>query len=172
MQNLSHCTIFHSRSNIRDITNAFKDMVPKICCFKHIIRFDIKPWWYVRCTCMWQLGDEYSCCCLEPPSPLNVCEEINSNSRTLIISIAREAIYKLFFIYSKLLDANLSQVWTSPWDSQHLILYQVVLLGWCIPNGSKDNWGWFSVSFTGEFLPNFNLTNMISTYTRDFSWEK
>jgi hypothetical protein len=27
-----------------------------------------------------------------------------------------------------------------------------------------------SVSFTGEFLPNFNLEkNMISTYTKDFS---
>jgi hypothetical protein len=59
---------------------------------------------------MWQLEDEYSCCCLELTSTLNVCEEIDSNSRTLIISIAREAISKFFFIYSKLLDANLSQV--------------------------------------------------------------
>jgi hypothetical protein len=29
-----------------------------------------------------------------------------------------------------------------------------------------------SVSFNGKFLPNFELKNMISTYTKDFSWEK
>jgi hypothetical protein len=28
------------------------------------------------------------------------------------------------------------------------------------------------VSFNGKFLPNFELKNMISTYTKDFSWEK
>jgi len=28
------------------------------------------------------------------------------------------------------------------------------------------------VSFTGKFLPNVNLRNMISTCTKDFSWEK
>jgi hypothetical protein len=27
-------------------------------------------------------------------------------------------------------------------------------------------------SFTGEFTPNFDLKNMISTYTNDFSWKK
>jgi hypothetical protein len=29
-----------------------------------------------------------------------------------------------------------------------------------------------SVSLTDEFLSNFNLKNMISTYTKDFPWEK
>jgi hypothetical protein len=29
-----------------------------------------------------------------------------------------------------------------------------------------------SVSFTGEYLPNFDLENIISTYTKDFSWKK
>jgi hypothetical protein len=29
-----------------------------------------------------------------------------------------------------------------------------------------------SVYFTGEFSPNFDLKNMISTYTKDFSMEK
>jgi len=29
-----------------------------------------------------------------------------------------------------------------------------------------------SVSFTGEFLSNFDLKNMILTYIKDFSWEK
>ncbi len=29
-----------------------------------------------------------------------------------------------------------------------------------------------SVPFTGEFLPNFDLKNMISTYTKDLLWEK
>jgi hypothetical protein len=28
-----------------------------------------------------------------------------------------------------------------------------------------------TVSATGEFSPNFDLKNMISTYTKDFSWE-
>jgi len=28
------------------------------------------------------------------------------------------------------------------------------------------------ISFTGEFSPNFDLKNMISTYTNDFSWKK
>jgi hypothetical protein len=27
----------------------------------------------------------------------------------------------------------------------------------------------WSISFIGEFLPNFDLKNMISTYTKDFS---
>jgi hypothetical protein len=26
--------------------------------------------------------------------------------------------------------------------------------------------------FTGEFLPKFDLKNMISTYAKDFSWKK
>jgi len=26
--------------------------------------------------------------------------------------------------------------------------------------------------FTGEFLPKFDLKNVISTYAKDFSWEK
>jgi hypothetical protein len=30
----------------------------------------------------------------------------------------------------------------------------------------------WSISFIGEFLPNFDLKNMISTYTKDFSWKK
>jgi hypothetical protein len=30
----------------------------------------------------------------------------------------------------------------------------------------------YSVFFTGELLPNFDLKNMISIYTKDFSWEK
>ncbi len=30
----------------------------------------------------------------------------------------------------------------------------------------------WSVSFTGEFSPNFDLKNMISTYTKDFWWKK
>ncbi len=29
-----------------------------------------------------------------------------------------------------------------------------------------------SVSFNGKFLPNFDLKNMISTYTKEFLWEK
>jgi hypothetical protein len=29
-----------------------------------------------------------------------------------------------------------------------------------------------SVSFHGKFSPNFDLKNMILTYTKDFSWEK
>jgi hypothetical protein len=29
-----------------------------------------------------------------------------------------------------------------------------------------------SVSCGGEFSPNFDLKNMISTYTKDFSWKK
>jgi hypothetical protein len=29
-----------------------------------------------------------------------------------------------------------------------------------------------SISSTGEFLPNFDLKTMISTYTNDFSWKK
>jgi hypothetical protein len=35
-------------------------------------------------------------------------------------------------------------------------------------------YGWVPVcvSFTGKFSPNFNVKNMISTYTKDFSWEK
>jgi hypothetical protein len=39
--------------------------------------------------------------------------------------------------------------------------------------------GWYifimfrtSVSFNGKVLPNFDLKNMISTYTKDFSWGK
>jgi hypothetical protein len=28
------------------------------------------------------------------------------------------------------------------------------------------------ISFTGEFSPNFDLKNMISTKTNDFSWKK
>jgi hypothetical protein len=31
---------------------------------------------------------------------------------------------------------------------------------------------WGSVSFTGEFLPNYELKNMLSTNAKDFSWEK
>jgi hypothetical protein len=30
----------------------------------------------------------------------------------------------------------------------------------------------FSVSFTGEFSPNFDLKNMIFSYSKDFAWEK
>jgi len=26
--------------------------------------------------------------------------------------------------------------------------------------------------FTGEFLPNFDLNNKVSTYAKDFSWKK
>jgi hypothetical protein len=29
-----------------------------------------------------------------------------------------------------------------------------------------------SFSFIGEFLPNFDLENVTSTYTKDFSWKK
>jgi hypothetical protein len=30
---------------------------------------------------MWQLDDEHSsCCCIEPQSPINVCEEIDDSS--------------------------------------------------------------------------------------------
>ncbi len=29
-----------------------------------------------------------------------------------------------------------------------------------------------SVSFTGEFAPNFHLKDMILTYTKDFSWKE
>jgi hypothetical protein len=28
------------------------------------------------------------------------------------------------------------------------------------------------VFFTGEFLPNFDLNNKVSTYAKDFSWKK
>jgi hypothetical protein len=30
----------------------------------------------------------------------------------------------------------------------------------------------FNDYFTGEFLPDFDLKNMISTNTKDFSWKK
>jgi hypothetical protein len=29
-----------------------------------------------------------------------------------------------------------------------------------------------SISFTGEFSPNFHLENIIWTYTKDFSWKE
>ncbi len=45
------------------------------------------------------------------------------------------------------------------------------LVGWfsVAPNVSNME---HSVSLTGEFSPNFDLKNMISTYTKDFSWKK
>ncbi len=30
-------------------------------------------------NCIWQLDDEYSCCCIEPQNPIHVCEEIDSD---------------------------------------------------------------------------------------------
>ncbi len=79
-----------SRSNIHDTTNVLKDMElvlnnmePKFWCLRHV-RFDKKDVMvYVRHTCMWQLDDEYSCCSIEPQSPIiNICEEIDNNSAT------------------------------------------------------------------------------------------
>jgi hypothetical protein len=37
----------------------------------------------------------------------------------------------------------------------------------------KGHFGYKAVFlFTGEFSPNFDLKNMISTYTKDLSWKK
>jgi hypothetical protein len=66
--------------------------------------FDIKDMVIsVRHTCMSQSNDEYYCCCIEPPSPLNVCEEIVGNSATNEPTLIE--------ICNKLLNANMSQEW-------------------------------------------------------------
>jgi hypothetical protein len=89
----------------------------------------------VRCTCMWQLDNEYSCCCIEPQSPINVGKENDDNSAT------REPT--LIKICSQLLDANMSQGRTSPSDSLHLskTCKVVVKRGWV--KGCK--WSWSKV---------------------------
>jgi hypothetical protein len=61
---------------------------------------------------MWQLDDEYSPCCVEPSSPLNVYDEIAGNSGTNEPTLIE--------ICSKLLDENLSQVRTNLLDPLHL----------------------------------------------------
>jgi hypothetical protein len=33
-------------------------------------------------------------------------------------------------------------------------------------------WAIFRLVVGGRFLPNFDLANVISTYTKDFSWKK
>jgi hypothetical protein len=66
---------------------------------------------------MWQLNDEYSCCCIEPRNPTHICEEIDGN-RSSATSPTREPT--LIKICSKLLDANMSQGRISPLDSLHL----------------------------------------------------
>ncbi len=68
----------YSRSNIHDTTNAFKDMEPKFWCLRHT-RFHIKDMMICEMNCIWQLDDEYSCCCIEPQNPIHVCEEIDSD---------------------------------------------------------------------------------------------
>jgi hypothetical protein len=75
-----------------------------------ILRLTIKTRWYVRCTYIWQLDDEYSSCCIEPSGPLNTCDDGNSgtNEPTLIE------------IWSKHLDANLSQGRSNLLGSFHL----------------------------------------------------
>jgi hypothetical protein len=40
------------------------------------------------------------------------------------------------------------------------------------PLGRRLEEGLTGVSLTGKFLPNFDLKNMISTCTKDFSWKK
>jgi len=58
---------------------------------------------------MWQWNDEYSCCCIEPPSPLKVGEEIAGNNATNEPTLIE--------ICSKLLNASMSQGRTNPLDS-------------------------------------------------------
>jgi hypothetical protein len=82
----------YSRSNIHDTSNAFKDIEPKFWCLKHT-RFHIKDMIICEMNCMWQLDDEYSCCCIEPQNPLHVCEEIDDNrsSTTSAIEALQQA---------------------------------------------------------------------------------
>jgi hypothetical protein len=72
--------------------NAFKDMEPKFWCLRHT-RFHIKDMIICEMNCMWQLDDEYSCCCIEPQNPIHVCEEIDGNrsSTTSAIEALQQA---------------------------------------------------------------------------------
>jgi len=114
----------YSRLNIHDTTNAFKDIEPKFWCLRHT-RFHIKDMIICEMNCMWQLDDEYSCCCIEPQNPTHVCEEIDGNRSSTTSAIESSATsptgeLTLIKICSKLLDANLSQGRISPLDSLHL----------------------------------------------------
>jgi len=63
----------------------------------------------VRCTYIWQLDEEYSSCRIEPSSPLNACDAGSGTNEPTFIEI-----------WSKLLDANLSQGRNNLLDSFHL----------------------------------------------------
>jgi hypothetical protein len=76
----------YSRSNIHDTTNAFKDMEPKFWCLRHT-RFRIKDMMICEMNCMWQLDDEYSCCCIEPRNPIDVFKEIAGNRSSITSAI-------------------------------------------------------------------------------------
>jgi hypothetical protein len=83
-------------------------------------------------NCMWQLNDEYSCCCIEPRNPIHVYKEIDGN-RSSATSPTREPT--LIKLCSKLSDANLSQGRISPLDSLHL----------CQTDEQLGRWSWLKV---------------------------
>jgi len=98
------------RSNIHNITNAFKAMEPKFWCWRHT-KFDIKDVMICEKHSHMVIG-WWTLFFLLPQSHINICEEIDGNSAT------REST--LIKICSKLLDANLSQGRISPLNSLHL----------------------------------------------------
>jgi hypothetical protein len=73
-----------------------------------------------------------SSCCIEPRTPIHICEEIDGN-RSSATSPTKELT--LIKICSKLLDANLSQGRINPLDSLHL----------CQNDEQLGRWSWLKV---------------------------
>jgi hypothetical protein len=65
-----------------------------------------------------------------------------------------------------------TQGYTSLGNSSLVVVVVVVLVLVVVHSGASTLVQACSVSFTGEFSPNFDLKNLISTYTKDFSWGK
>jgi hypothetical protein len=98
---------------------------------------------------MWQLDNEHSsCCCIEPQSPVNVCEEIDNNSATRKPTFIK--------IHSKLLNVNMSKGRISPLDSLHLCQTSEQL-GW---------WLWLEVERKDPSGP----SRMVHTVCHNLGW--
>ncbi len=101
--------------------------------------------------CTWWLDDEhFSCCCIEPQSRINICEEIDGNSAT------REPT--LIKICSKLEDANLSRGRISSLDSLHL----------CWTGEGLGRWFWSEVERKDPSGP----SRMVQTVCHNLGWLK
>ncbi len=105
----------------------------------------------MRSICTWWLDDEhFSCCCIEPQSRINICEEIDGNSAT------REPT--LIKVCSKLGDANLGQGRISPLDSLHL----------CRTSEHLGRWFWLEVERKDPSGP----SRMVHTVCHNLGWLK